>query len=51
MSNNAVVTQYLIRNRKIMVTRIMKRGMATLYLIGRLYPFDYIRLLENDLRP
>ena len=48
MSNNAVVTQYFIRNRKVLVTRIMRRGTAILYIIACRCPLEYIQLLEMD---
>lgn len=40
------IDQFYVRQRKVLVTRITKRGLATLYLIARYYPPEYIDLLE-----
>jgi hypothetical protein len=43
---NAVIDQFFIRKRKVLVTRITRRGMATLYIIACHRLLDYMRLLE-----
>ena len=46
---NAVIDQFFIRKRKVLVTRITRRGMATLYIVAchRMLAY-YMQLLEMD---
>ena len=45
---NAVIDQFYIRKRKVLVTRITRCGMATLYIVACHRQLDYMQLLEMD---